>query len=313
MANTRKGPRARPDSANAAGLKTYRHSSLQFDEPEKLEMQRPLEELHSMDQLSVVYVSHIMLRAVRNTLSRRAALRFGALRCYSAEEAAEALELVPPNAVDRYGETDAVVKLSVSGAWDHGRWTGFSCRAAAQRPTGLARSFHRSRAFRSARATKEARCHGGRVSAMAGTDVSSQWEATDADESTTDRSNPFDLAARTLAMLRSAALVGATTLASAMALFQQLKETKEQMVMGRAPDVHGERVAEVRAGQAVADQSFVETSLSLGEILEAQEAFVTGTAAADEGHVDLEVPGPVTAKLKVGADSVNRDGMMAKE
>lgn len=53
--------------------------------------------------------------------------------------------------------------------------------------------------------------------------------------------------------------------------------------------------------------SVQETSISLGEILEAREAFVTGTAAAvtpvahvssDEGHVDLEVPGPVTAKLK---------------
>lgn len=36
-------------------------------------------------------------------------------------EAAEALELVPPNAVDRYGEGDAVVKLSVSGTTDADR------------------------------------------------------------------------------------------------------------------------------------------------------------------------------------------------
>ena len=34
----------------------------------------------------------------------------------------EALELIPCNAVDRYGSGDAVVKLSVSGVWDH---TGF--------------------------------------------------------------------------------------------------------------------------------------------------------------------------------------------
>ena len=40
------------------------------------------------------------------------------------------------------------------------------------------------------------------------------------------RGNPFDLAARSLTMLRSAALLGATTLASGVALFQQLKETK---------------------------------------------------------------------------------------
>lgn len=39
--------------------------------------------------------------------------------------------------------------------------------------------------------------------------------------------NPFDLAARSLTMLRSAALLGATTLASGVALFQQLKETKD--------------------------------------------------------------------------------------
>jgi len=50
-----------------------------------------------------------------------------------------------------------------------------------------------------------------------------------------------------------------------------------------------------------------ETSISLEEILEAREAFVTGTAAAvtpvahvssEKGDVDLEVPGPVTNKLK---------------
>lgn len=40
------------------------------------------------------------------------------------------------------------------------------------------------------------------------------------------RGNPFDLAARALATLRSVALLGATTLASGVALFQQLKETK---------------------------------------------------------------------------------------
>lgn len=38
--------------------------------------------------------------------------------------------------------------------------------------------------------------------------------------------NPFDLAARTLQTLRSVALVGATTAASGLALFQQLKETQ---------------------------------------------------------------------------------------
>eukprot|EP00434_Breviolum_minutum_P009493 symbB.v1.2.008358.t2/scaffold524.1/size192337/7 len=39
--------------------------------------------------------------------------------------------------------------------------------------------------------------------------------------------NPFDLAARTLQTLRSVALVGATTAASGLALFQQLKETQD--------------------------------------------------------------------------------------
>ena len=56
-------------------------------------------------------------------------------------------------------------------------------------------------------------------------------------------------------------------------------------------------------------KSVEEASIELPELLQAREAFVTGTAAAvtpvalvssDEGEVELEAPGPVTAKLKDG-------------